>query len=55
MLTGNKWHKWILIELNVMKQCFEFEDIPINIFIQKCLCFIYITIMYIYILFKVLK
>lgn len=33
--TGNKT---FLMELNVMKQSFEFEDIPINIFYIQAMC-----------------
>lgn len=34
-----RWEKLILIEMNVMKRSFEFDDIPINIFIYKPIVF----------------
>lgn len=35
-----RWEKLILIEMNVMKRSFEFDDIPINIFIYKPIVFV---------------
>lgn len=35
-----RWEKLILIEMNVMKRSFEFDDIPINIFIYKPTVFV---------------